>query len=71
MEHTINDSRGWAFVSDKALGFRQGSQAFFSEQRYHFTFLKWRFGSRELLSVTTMLVFLLPPQTALTFVMQH
>lgn len=28
MEHTINDSRGWAFVSDKALGFRLGSQAF-------------------------------------------
>lgn len=71
MEHTINDSRGWAFVSNKALGFRRGSQAFFSEQRYHFTFLKWHFGSRELLSVTTMLAFLLPPQTALTFVMQH
>lgn len=28
MEHTINDSGGWAFVSDKALGFRLGSQAF-------------------------------------------
>lgn len=28
MEHTINDSRGWAFVSDKALGFRASSQAF-------------------------------------------
>lgn len=38
-EHTINDSRGWAFVNDKALGFRQGS--FFPEQRHHFTFLKW------------------------------
>lgn len=28
MEHTINDSGGWAFVGDKGLGFRLGSQAF-------------------------------------------
>lgn len=43
MEHTINDSRGWAFVSDKALGFRQGSQAFFSEQRSQAAF--WEQGA--------------------------
>lgn len=29
MEHTINGSRGWAFMNDKALGFRQGLSGLF------------------------------------------
>lgn len=69
MEHTINDSRGWAFVNDKALGFRQGS--FFLSKAITLHFSSGGCGGREVLAVVTMLLFLLPPQTGLTFVMQH
>lgn len=70
MEHTINDSGGWAFVSDKALGFRQSSPAFLLSSAITLHFSSG-VGRRELLSVATMLPFLLSPLTGLTFVMQH